>query len=523
MLEKLNLLISHRYFRRICFYILLLLMTTLTINDLRILIIQYCDDNRQAKIDIIFNDTVTFPNMTFCMAKKHAWSHFAINMTNETEWNLIIQDGLKNYTDKKSFLTHHWNYRMVVEAYQVISNLNSMERETTDIGAMRSIYSFRLSPHLAQMRKMIAFWLNEIDKRNVTFSEFQQKVGIETLKRSLQRFQRLSFNPDDIFHTRIKITWLSLLQLCFQPEFDKNNFKDIEEQGEFFTLQLLHNSKNLDNEFVDCMSLDFHGRPTDLARNMEGKGRIQDGVASELCLGQLHDIEIEIKAKYISLPRKPKNNNNNDVDNDDNDNGAICRNYDENEDNEFDCKSRCRMEMLQRICNCTPLTLSYLASSETLKKFPHCAYENCIINIENITIKNFVDENCGKNCISNCVQVRYSVNSFNKGKASRPDLTEVTTYWISFEYLQMEQEFVWTPVTFFAGLGGALGLWLGLSILSFIQFLIFLSAQLSKQISKKKITPTNNIPMNDKVSGYTTGYLQQRFPVNKTNKSLKNA
>lgn len=29
--------------------------------------------------------------MTFCMAKKHAWSHFAINMTNETEWNLIIQ------------------------------------------------------------------------------------------------------------------------------------------------------------------------------------------------------------------------------------------------------------------------------------------------------------------------------------------------------------------------------------------------------------------------------------------------
>lgn len=54
-------------------------------------------------------------------------------------------------------------------------------------------------------------------------------------------------------------------------------------KGEFFTLQLLHNSKNLDNEFVDCMSLDFHGRPTDLARNMEGKGRIQDGVASEVC------------------------------------------------------------------------------------------------------------------------------------------------------------------------------------------------------------------------------------------------
>lgn len=31
-----------------------------------------------------------------------------------------------------------------------------MERETTDIGAMRSIYGFRLSPRLTAMRKMIA-------------------------------------------------------------------------------------------------------------------------------------------------------------------------------------------------------------------------------------------------------------------------------------------------------------------------------------------------------------------------------
>lgn len=30
------------------------------------------------------------------------------------------------------------------------------------------------------------------------------------------------------------------------------------------------------------MTLDLHGRPTDLARNMEGKGRVQDGVALEV-------------------------------------------------------------------------------------------------------------------------------------------------------------------------------------------------------------------------------------------------
>lgn len=50
----------------------------------------------------------------------------------------------------------------------------------------------------------------------------------------MQRFQRLSLNPDDIFRTKIKITWLSVLQLCFQPEFDDENFKDIEEQVKKF-------------------------------------------------------------------------------------------------------------------------------------------------------------------------------------------------------------------------------------------------------------------------------------------------
>uniref|UniRef100_A0A915D1L4 Uncharacterized protein n=1 Tax=Ditylenchus dipsaci TaxID=166011 RepID=A0A915D1L4_9BILA len=147
-----------------------------------------------------------------------------------------------NYTDKASFLKRHWDFRMVVEAYQVVATLNSMERETTAQGAARSITGFRLSPRLAQSRAMINMWLNAIKERNVTFAEFQQKVGFETLKRSLQRFQRLSYNEDDIFRTKTKITWLSLMQLCFQPEFHDDSFKPIDEQGEFL-LYLSHTTQ----------------------------------------------------------------------------------------------------------------------------------------------------------------------------------------------------------------------------------------------------------------------------------------
>lgn len=80
------------------------------------------------------------------------------------------------------------------------------------------------------LSKHFQTWLKVIEDRNVTFAEFQQKVGFEALKRSLQRFQRLSFNEDDIFRTRIKITWLSLMELCFQPEFQEDSWKPIEEQ-----------------------------------------------------------------------------------------------------------------------------------------------------------------------------------------------------------------------------------------------------------------------------------------------------
>ena len=46
--------------------------------------------------------------------------------------------------------------------------------------------------------------------------------------------------------------------------------------------------------------------------------------------------------------------------------------------------------------------------------------------------------------------------------------------WGSFEYLTMEQEWKYTVTGFIAALGGSIGMWLGLSILSLIQVQIFI-------------------------------------------------
>ena len=53
-------------------------------------------------------------------------------------------------------------------------------------------------------------------------------------------------------------------------------------QGTFFTFMTSHNEANLEGQKLDCMSVDFHGRPSSLNRFMEGKGRARDGFSDEV-------------------------------------------------------------------------------------------------------------------------------------------------------------------------------------------------------------------------------------------------
>ncbi|VDM51142.1 unnamed protein product [Toxocara canis] len=261
-------------------------------------------------------------------------------------------------------------------------------------------------------------WLQTIADRNVTFEEFTEKVGEETIRRSMQRFQRTTFNEDLVIRTRFRTSWISMMQFCFQPWFDNDNFYNIEEQasylkfhtGNFFTLMLSHNAANLDGENVECMSVDLHGRPSSLSRFMQGKGRIRDGYNDDLCLGMRHEVTVEVRAQYEMLEND--------------ENGTACRNEHEREDTEFECRSRCRMKLIQSMCNCTGLTLSYLVKDDDeLKKYPLCDYEQCELDVQR---GKFSDEECSRGCLRNCKQIRFEIDHEQQGRMSRKGNTALS-------------------------------------------------------------------------------------------------
>ncbi|CAJ0590278.1 unnamed protein product [Cylicocyclus nassatus] len=456
--------------RKWAFFFIVGFLACLTIKDVVDLVMEYCDNPKDSDMNIVFNDSMTMPNITFCMSKEQAWSHFKLNTSASTdEWDTIVEEGFANMTDHDSFMKAMWDYRLVMEAYDMIATYNSLERETTAHGSARSINIFRVSPRLAGKRKTFKKWMEVLDSRNVTFEEFTQKTGTEVLRRSMQRFQRTTRNEDLVIKTKLRTSWISQMQLCFQPLFDTDNFYDIEDQGNFFTMLLSHNAENLEGEHTECMSVDFHGRPSSLNRFMEGKGRARDGFTFELCPGQRHEVTVEVRAHYQMLENDEP--------------GKACRDVEDNEDSEFDCRSRCRMEMIRDMCKCTALSLSYLAKDD-LDKFPLCDYTNCEVDVQK---GNYSDSECTSRCFRDCKQIRYEIDHENQGRMLRPDLTLINLNWGSFEYLSMEQQWKYSITAFIAALGGSIGMWLGLSILSLIQGGTYLYSYFAKKVVKEKL------------------------------------
>jgi hypothetical protein len=101
---------------------------------------------------------------------------------------------------------------------------------------------------------------------------------------------------------------------------------------------------------------------------MGSKGVMKDGFTDELCVGQMHETTVDVKARYKMLPNDEE--------------GTACRDNEdeEGEDNEWNCYLRCRMEFIRGICNCTAPTLSYLATQkgdDEMQRWPICNYAEC--------------------------------------------------------------------------------------------------------------------------------------------------
>lgn len=56
---------------------------------------EYVSDPKDTDFTIVFNESMTMPNITFCMSRQQGMSHFNIDNLTETpeEWDAIVQVG----------------------------------------------------------------------------------------------------------------------------------------------------------------------------------------------------------------------------------------------------------------------------------------------------------------------------------------------------------------------------------------------------------------------------------------------
>lgn len=101
--------------------------------------------------------------------------------------------------------------------------------------------------------------------------------------------------------------------------------------------------------------------------------------------------------------------------------------------------------------------------------------------------RNYTDAECQSHCHRDCRQIRFDVTHKTQGRLLRPDMTVVELQWGSFEYVSMKQDYVWTVTSFIAALGGSTGMWLGLSMLSLIQFSTYAATYVKQNWIEKTV------------------------------------
>ncbi|CAD5228407.1 unnamed protein product [Bursaphelenchus xylophilus] len=470
------------------FWSIIVVMMALTIKDLFLAIKEHFEYNKSIDMVVRFNNSMSMPNITICMPQAQIqafmdWGPLRNQSSNEARrayWDGKIEEAMKKISTKEAFLEEKWPPEFLFDVFDTLQTLYMKEITTVNTVGQMLMFSVRNADE--NKRKKIQKYTKLFDDLGVTIEDARQKAGVEALGYQMRRLQRLTKNDELKILTWPKITWLSQEEFCWQPAFHDNSPVDF--QGTFFTFTSVLNMQNLLTNDLDCPTADVSGRPSSFWRYHLNHGRENNGVVEDLCFGDRHDVTTTVKAYYrmVDDPREEDD--------------KICRGYGEGE--EIECHAKCRKEMVQTNLECTPITLEYLADEDELKKFPRCDYSNLKM-IEPANITN-TEKDCRAECHRDCNYIKYDVK---KGVArhtsaiiaqtrakSDPaamaklvkDLSQdvphneltVNFLFTSFEYMDCEQDYEETWVEFIGNVGGVLGLWLGLSAVSFIQAVIWM-------------------------------------------------
>ncbi len=103
---------------------------------------------------------------------------------------------------------------------------------------------------------------------------------------------------------------------------------------------------------------------------------------------------------------------------------------------------------------------------------------------------------CQENCLDPCRTTNFILDSVSHFKNTRENGTKIELVMASFDYPMFLETYMWTMETFLAQFGGALGLWLGISFISILQFtcsVLLFSAKNSTIFTEYKIKMSNHV------------------------------
>ncbi|KAI6187398.1 Del-6 [Aphelenchoides besseyi] len=201
----------------------------------------------------------------------------------------------------------------------------------------------------------------------------------------------------------------------------------LQPKDNFFHMKIGHDPRKVDSQ--QHLIIDLNGRDANMAEFRDSGGHTTEGVNNGIKAGTISDLLVEIRTVYELLENEEE--------------GTACVSIDDDEDEDespnqteftpvFECQGRCRADLIREY--------------KDMDIYPVCDYATCNIGNNSKTMNE-------KRCVAKCRHGCYKYESF---------------------------------VSFVSELGGTLGIWLGLSVLTLLQGSVFVTEKLTEKVKDRR-------------------------------------
>ncbi|CAD5228411.1 unnamed protein product [Bursaphelenchus xylophilus] len=482
--------------RRLLFWTVVVFFSIITLKNVYDITVDYLENPKKADLDIVLNKSMDMPPMTLCFPSGHVLSNVVASLGNNGTMPKpeLLQQQLDAFNLTGRLVANPWTDELVFSAFNALAAFHTLEVETYEDEVAKKLTSFgkgKTRYSAANNWENIKFWLNFMKENDIEVDALVQAVGMRAIMKGLTRFERETHKPQPpmgktTIPAKMHIEWLSFNDFCFRPTFAEDI--PIDSQGTFFMLTFKFNPEFIEDEDREdvvpedeCVFIDFHGSRFDREPYMVEGSQKRNGFTEPLCFGSRYEVQLEVRHKYSMLETD--------------DAGSACKCYEEDAEDDFTCRSRCRYDHIKELCKCIPIALADLVEKDedtNAKNLTYCNYQNCDIDPSS---DNFDELECTKKCVRDCEQTHYSIKTFQRGRVvmlspdGKPSVADnvlsMAVQFGSFEYLEVSQKYAYTFSSFIGDAGGALGMWLGLSILSVLQGFVFMTQTATKTVSTR--------------------------------------